>query len=478
MRKASKRRSRLVVVVLAVVLGLSIAGIAGAQQGPSVVRSGQDRVQATVEQRFQVVPLRQGLMLLPKGAAASYRSIEITEDGGVLIDGTPVTGRELRGRLPADAELVTQLSLMSEDARRAMFPAGSGDKARTPGAEAEEPAGRVPDSAELPSRDAGDEGWTEIPHTGHAGGARVRIGGGVEVKEGEVAGDAVVAILGSVRVEGRVEGDVVAVGGGVYLGPHAYVRGDVVAVGGAIERAPGARVFGEINDVRIGFPAVGPWVRLHPFREWSWFGRQTMFGASEIWFASLMRMAVLALLAAMFVAIGGRGVRRITSAVEAEPWRAGFAGLAAQIFFVPVFVLTVVVLAVSIIGIPLLLLVPFALLLAICALIVGFAATSCAVGETVGRWAGNRTMSPLASLIVGLAVVWALTFLARLGGLMGGPARAVLTIVLVGGFIVEYVVWTIGLGGVLLTRFGRRNTVPDVSPAEPVAPSGPAMTMS
>jgi hypothetical protein len=478
MRKASIGRSRLVGMALAVVVGLSVAWTAAAQPASSTVRSDQDRIQSSVEQRFQVVPLRQGLMLVPKEAGASYRSIEITGDGGVLIDGTPVTGRELRGRLPADAELVMQVSLMSDEMRRAVFSGGRGDKSRTPAAETEAPVRGAPDRVERPSTGGDDEGWTEIDRVARRGGARVRVGGGVEVKEGDVAGDAVVAILGSVRVEGRVEGDVVAVAGGVYLGPHAYVRGDVVAVGGAIERAPGARVFGELNEVRIGFPAIGPWVRLHPLRDWSWFGRQRLFGEPEMLFASVMRMTVLGLLAAMFVAISTKSVRRITSAVEAEPWRAGFAGLAAQIFFIPVFVLTVLLLAVSIIGIPLLLLVPFALLLGVCALVIGFAATSCAVGRAVGRWAGNRTLSPLAALVVGLAVVWALTFLARLGGLMGGPVRAVFSIVLAAGVIIEYVVWTIGLGGVLLTRFGRRDTVPDVRPPEPVELSGPPITLS
>jgi len=62
-------------------------------------------------------------------------------------------------------------------------------------------------------------------------------------------------------------------------------------------------------------------------------------------------------------AIGQRPVQQIVARIAAEPLRAGLVGLLAEILFVPVLVVTIVALAISIIGIPLLLLVPFAIIL-------------------------------------------------------------------------------------------------------------------
>src|SRR4030095_3058349 len=61
---------------------------------------------------------------------------------------------------------------------------------------------------------------------------RVRFGGSVTVAEGEtIFGDAV-AIGGTVRVDGVVTDNAVAIGGDLVLGPNADVRGDAVVVGG------------------------------------------------------------------------------------------------------------------------------------------------------------------------------------------------------------------------------------------------------
>ena len=56
----------------------------------------------------------------------------------------------------------------------------------------------------------------------------------------EVTGQ-VVAVLGSVRIDGAVGDQVVAVLGSVELGPKAVVRGDIISVGGRVHRSEGAR---------------------------------------------------------------------------------------------------------------------------------------------------------------------------------------------------------------------------------------------
>ncbi len=53
------------------------------------------------------------------------------------------------------------------------------------------------------------------------------------------------AVLDDIRIDGPVQGDVVALGGNVFLGPHARVEGHAVAVLGRVEAAEGATITGQ-----------------------------------------------------------------------------------------------------------------------------------------------------------------------------------------------------------------------------------------
>jgi hypothetical protein len=103
-------------------------------------------------------------------------------------------------------------------------------------------------------------------------GDHVHIGRSITVDEGEDGGNLVcigcsirvegncedvVAVGGSVMVDGAVKGDVVAVGGGVLLGDNASVSGDVVTVGGRLSRHPNAVVKGTVSEQSGGFLLLG-----------------------------------------------------------------------------------------------------------------------------------------------------------------------------------------------------------------------------
>jgi hypothetical protein len=438
-------------VMALAVLGLLGIGPAAAVAQPdstagagAAVRPEVRQLRERAERRYKVVEVRRGMILIPTSDGARARSIDIN-DGQVAVDGVPLTGRELRERLGEDADLVAQLSFLDAAGRRAFF---------------DEPAAAAAPPPEAPRaapRDARDEGWSEVARYRH-GGARVRFGGDVAVAEDEAIGDDVVAIFGTAKVDGRVDGNVVAVGGSVHLGPKANVNGDVTAVGGSVERAATTVVSGQINEIRIAAPTFAPFADFRPWRNWRGFDgpfRNPFSGPVDL-MATLVRVGLVGLLAALLIAVVPAPVRRVADRVATEPWRAGFVGLAAQLLFVPLLVITVVVLAVSIIGIPLLLLVPFGLLAAAVALVMGFAGSACAIGRWAGQRAGSGVPGLLVSLVVGLAIVFALTITARFLGLAGLPMQIVLGSILAVGFLVEYVAWTVGLGGVLLSRFGRR----------------------
>jgi len=79
----------------------------------------------------------------------------------------------------------------------------------------------------------------------------VRLFSDAVVYPGEHVDGDVVAVFGSVRVEGEVEGSAVAVFGSMDLRRGALVNGDAVAVGGVLREGDGSRVRGQ--TVQVGF---------------------------------------------------------------------------------------------------------------------------------------------------------------------------------------------------------------------------------
>ena len=147
-------------------------------------------------------------------------------------------------------------------------------------------------------------------------------------------------------------------------------------------------------------------------------------------------------------------MQRIADRVGRDPWLSGFTGLLAQLLFIPVLVLTIVILAVSIIGIPLLLLVPFVILGFLIATLVGFSG----VALRIGRWAVGSERPPFVALAVGIVLVSAVALVARTLALLPVPLWPISWILGFSAFLLEYLAWTVGLGAALLTRFGTRGT--------------------
>ncbi len=408
---------------------------AEAQRGAS----GLQELRSSLERRFEVLPLRDGIALRPREASRDIRSIEIT-NGPIAIDGTPVTGAELRQRLGADADLVLQISYLSENERRDLIGnttlGDSSDRLREVERRAAE---RVTRRIQLRNR-GGDD-------------ARVRVGRSQSVAEGEVVSGDVVTIGGSTKIDGEVLGDAVTIGGRMTLGPHANVQNDVVVVGGTLERDPEARIGGKVSEVGIGGFNFGDldWSRA-PGRLW-WGSR--MSSAFEL-VMTFTRFATLCLLCALVILLGREFVERTASRASVEPLKAGAIGVLAQVLFVPVLIITVVVLAITIIGIPLLfLLVPAALLALIVVFLVGFTSVAYRLGGFVAERFGWAVDNPYARTTLGIVVVMTPILLTRLISLAGGllfPMTFGLGII---GWLVEYLAWTVGFGAVALARFNR-----------------------
>ncbi|PWT82309.1 MAG: hypothetical protein C5B57_08870 [Blastocatellia bacterium] len=428
------------------------------------------RLRQQIEQRFDVLPLRNGsLALHPKVEQGRVKSIEIGE-GPIAIDGAPATGAELREKLGRDADLVLRLSYLDRDARQRLF-AGSALPAERPEPSVSTQPSPLPEpppppeppsppesprpSARPPNPNPDLDPFSRSRRRGRNGGDRVRFGGNVTVQEGEeVRGDAV-AIGGSVNINGRVSGDAVSVGGSLMLGPHADVDGDAVVIGGSLKRDPGARVGGKVVDVGAGNFDFGSW----RWDRWPPFGRFFPFagamGGLFAFMSTIARVAILCVLACLVLLLGREYVERVSVRAAAEPVKAGAIGVLAQLLFIPLLIATIVVLVVTIIGIPLLVLIPFAILgLAVIAL-VGFTAVAYHLGRLVNQRFAWTLHNPYMTVTTGVVLLISPVLIARLLGLANWLMFPITGALLFVGVLAEYLAWTVGFGAVALLRFSR-----------------------
>ena len=428
-----RRQIFIALAVLTVALMVRTAYIVHAQTATAA------ELRTQLSSRYDIVALQQGIALVPKAANPRVRMIQVV-NGAVTVDGDTLTAAQLRDRLGADAGPIVQLTYLSAaEQRQLAAPEGAAPPGATPGAAPVPPSVTIPTP---PAPPAPEPPARSVERKGDV----VRIGGGaVDVAENErVEGD-VVAIGGPVTVNGEVTGDVVGVGGGLTLGPHAVVRGEVTAVGGPFKRDPQAQVFGKINEIGIG--ANGQTIPPYNINM-----RNILFGtlASRVqrFVTTIVRVLMFILFALIVTAVGQRPVQQIAARIGAEPVRSGLMGLLAQILFVPVLVVTILALVISIIGIPLLVLVPFAIILVGIVMLVGFTGTAYMVGGwTLDRF-GRTERNPYLIAAIGIVVIAGLTLVGRLFALAVGGIGAPFYIA---GYLLEYLAWTVGFGAAIQT---------------------------
>jgi hypothetical protein len=263
-----------------------------------------------------------------------------------------------------------------------------------------------------------------------------------------------------------VSGNAVAIGGSMTLGPKADVQGDAVVIGGRLNRDPGAHIGGKVVDVGAGDFDFGgfrrggvPFGRL--FVPFSGAARGLLALMS-----TLARVAVLCVLASLVLLVGGEYVERVGARAVAEPVKAGAIGLLAQLLFIPMLVITILLLVVTIIGIPLLVLVPFAVLALAVIGLVGFTAVASYLGRLVNHRFDRAGANPYQTVVIGILLLISPVLIARLIGLAGILVFPITGTLAFLGFLLEYAAWTVGFGAVALLRFARPGRT---LPSAPVA---------
>jgi hypothetical protein len=239
----------------------------------------------------------------------------------------------------------------------------------------------------------------------------VVFGEHVVIKRGqEVTGDLVV-LGGEADVYGKVDGDAAAIGGHIYIAPSGHVNGSLVQVGGTIDNqsstSGGRRVEPVMPPMPTPPPVVVPPSEQEPKAgfDWGW-----------TWF--YLVDALLTIVAFLLFPVLTRQSRLN---LHDNPVMAGVLG-----FFSPIiFVVVIIALAITIIGIPL---IPLAVLLTILGYLVGKAAIAEFLGERILS-ATKRAPNPLGSELLGVALLFVLC---AATGLVGGFTYWCLALLAVG----------------------------------------------
>ena len=273
------------------------------------------------------------------------------------------------------------------------------------------------------------------------------FGGSVELEQSSSVNGDVLLFGGNAEINGEITGSLALLGGNADLGPTAVIAGDVAALGGNVDRAEGAIVGGDLvssdgvfvpfsfefpNLPELGrFPDFGDSARVRPFQSSS-IGPFFSPVTSVLWF--VLQSLLVAALAILVVLFWPNPAERAGDAAVSQPIVSG--GLGCLTFIVVP--MLIVLLAITICGLPLSFLLAVALVVAV---VFGWIAIGVEVGRRMAE-AFNWELHPAASAGIGTLAV---SFV--VGGIGQIPCI---------GWLAPLLVGSAGLGAVILTRFGSR----------------------
>ena len=308
-----------------------------------------------------------------------------------------------------------------------------------------------------------------------------KIGEDVVVEAGEELEGTLILVDGDLDVRGRIDGDVVVTGGTVRLLENGVITGDLRIANGELERSGGT------VEGRFLAPATGDEIQLEPAeledlkrkleldirRDLrSTMERETRRSPNMVWgvfgnvgnaiaglLENLVTFLVLAILGVLAVHFQRERLEVVATAARQAPVRSAVVGLAGGFFLIPIWIVGTIALAITIIGIPVLLAwVPLFPIAAGLAILLGYLA----VARNVGEWVADQEYRGL-EWIRGSNTFY--TIVAGVGALLV-PCVAASAIRILGfgfltgllgflGSMVTLSAASVGLGAVLLTRGGK-----------------------
>jgi hypothetical protein len=232
----------------------------------------------------------------------------------------------------------------------------------------------------------------------------------------------VFVLRGQITINGTVEQNVVAVGGSIVLTRTAVVNGDVVALGGIIVMGKGADVHGTLTEINSSnISAAISDLLSDDWEGWSW-----LFAI----FSVVIFFAIL-ILALLIVALIPKPIQVIAETIKKNTFKVSLSGLLGLLLIVPIAVL----LTISVIGI---VLIPLEMILVVSAALLGFIAVSQLVGRRVLMLIKRTGGGVIRQTFWGLITLWLIGWIPYVG------------------WIIKVLAVVLGLGGVIMTRFGTK----------------------
>mgnify|MGYP006292422725 CR=1 FL=1 len=308
----------------------------------------------------------------------------------------------------------------------------------------------------------------------------MRIGEDVVVPSGEEIEGNLIVVDGNLDLDGRIDGTVIVTGGRVRLGEEAAISGDLRIADGSLDRAGGS-ISGSLVDmdsreeVRVDREELEEMrreleseirrdIRSAVHRE---SRRPNVFtgfirnvgGAIAGLLENLVTFIVLGILGVLALHFQRERLEVVATTARGAPVRSAVVGLAAGFFVLPVWIVGMIALAITIIGIPVLLAwIPLFPIAAGVAALLGYLA----VARNVGEWVAEQEYRGL-EWIRGSNTFY--TLVAGLGALLVPCVAVNVSKVLGFGFLtgllgfaaslVTFGAVAVGLGAVLLTRGGK-----------------------
>jgi len=247
----------------------------------------------------------------------------------------------------------------------------------------------------------------------------VEVGNDVMIKKNMKVRNAV-AIGGQVTVLGTVERHVVAIGGSVVLTKASFVGGNVVSIGGVIVRGRGAEVQGRLFELNLSDISAAISETLNE----GWNGWSSIFAI-----ISLSIFLAVSIIALLITHLFPGPVHIVSAAIKENTWRVTMGGIFALVLIAPLALL----LTLSVVGI---ILIPLEMVIVTSAALFGFIAVARLFGEKILKILKKTERSMVQETLLGLIFLWLIGWIPFVGSM------------------VKAIAIVLGMGGVLITRFG------------------------